>query len=131
MNKQLPNNLRFIPEGLISRKAAYIIKFALVGALCAGLIMAITLEGMSLNYNLQEGTQLQAERDKVAKEVVYWKQVADTYSGYRDIYYRIAALQYKLGNKEESKKYIQKALELDPNFEDARVLGTKIEATHR
>lgn len=130
MNKQLPSIPRIITESL-SSEPFFIIKYAIVGAVCAGLIMAIAFQGINLRYNLQESKRIAAERNTVVQEVVYWKQIADTYSGYRDIYFRIAALQYKLGNKEESKVYIKKALDIDPNFQDARVLGAKIEATHK
>lgn len=127
--KHLPKIPRFITENLSRENAFFFTKYVMVGGVCGFLIMVTTLEGSKLLVNLEESKKLQKEREQVIQEIAYWKQVGDTYSGYRDIYYRIAALQYKLGNEAESKAYIQKALELDPNFEEGRVLGAQIEAT--
>lgn len=66
------------------------------------------------------------ERAHLEREVSYWQQVADKYKGYRDVYYRIATLQFKLGNVSASQEYVKKALDLDPNFPEGRVLGTKV-----
>jgi tetratricopeptide (TPR) repeat protein len=123
-----PKIPRFITESLFSRKTFFLLKYVSVGAVSGALLIAIALQGYDLHANAQQVKRATQDREQVMHEVVYWKQIADTYSGYRDIYYRIATLQYKLGNVDESKAYIKKALELDPNFEDARVLGTKIES---
>jgi tetratricopeptide (TPR) repeat protein len=130
MNKQLPSIPRFITEKLFSGRTLFFLKYIFVGAISGALLIAITLQGVELRGNERQVEQVTQDREQVMHEIVYWKQIADTYSGYRDIYYRIATLQYKLGNKEESKKYLKKALELDPNFEEANVLGAKIEASH-
>jgi tetratricopeptide (TPR) repeat protein len=129
MNKHLPSIPRSITESLLSGRTFFFLKYIFVGAVSGALVIAIALQSVELKGNMLQAEQVVQDRDKLLQEVVYWKQIANTYSGYRDIYYRIATLQYKLGNKEESKKYLQKALELDPNFSEARVLGAKIEAT--
>jgi tetratricopeptide (TPR) repeat protein len=129
MNKQLPNIPRFITESFLSKRTLFFLKYIFVGAISGALLIAITLQGVELRGNERQAEQVSQDREQVMHEIVYWKQIADTYSGYRDIYYRIAALQYKLGNTEEAKVYLKKALELDPNFEEARVLGSKIEAS--
>ena len=126
MKKHLPRIPRFITENLFSGRAFFYLKYIFVGAISGALLIAITLQGVELRGNTRQAEQVVQAREQVMQEIVYWKQIADTYSGYRDIYYRIATLQYKLGNKEESKKYLQKALELDPNFEEAHVLGAKV-----
>lgn len=128
--KDLPKIPRSIPESLYT-KIFFYTKYIFVGAISGALLIAVALQSVELRGNMLQANGVAQDRQKLEQEVVYWKQIADTYSGYRDIYYRIATLQYKLGNKEESKKYLQKALELDPNFEEARVLGTKIEAIPR
>ncbi len=42
------------------------------------------------------------------------------------VYYKIASLDYRVGNIDESKEYLKKALEIDPNFKDGYVLGAKV-----
>lgn len=75
---------------------------------------------------IKQQQYLAQERVRLQREIQYWQGVADKYKGYRDVYYRIASLQYRLGNVEESQKYVKKALELDPNFPEGSVLGAKI-----
>ena len=65
-------------------------------------------------------------RLELQNEVAYWEQIANKYQGYRDVYYRIAALQYKLGNTVTSSQYVKKALQLDPNFPEGNVLGMHV-----
>ena len=124
--KHFPNIPRFITEKLFSGRAFFFLKYIFVGAISGALLIAITLQGVELRGNARQAEQVAQDREQVMQEIVYWKQIADTYSGYRDIYYRIATLQYKLGNTTEAKVYLKKALDLDPNFEEARVLGEKV-----
>ena len=131
MSKDFPSIPRFITEHLFSKRTFFYLKYVFVGAVSGALLIILALQSVELKGNMLQADQVVQDREQLLQEVVYWKQIADTYSGYRDIYYRIATLQYKLGNTQESKKYLQKALELDPNFEEARVLGAKIEASHR
>jgi tetratricopeptide (TPR) repeat protein len=90
------------------------------------LLISILLQSTALIQNLEAVHGMQQERGKVIQEIQYWKQAAEKYKGYRDVYFRIAALEYKVGDMAESKKYMEKALELDPNFEAGRILGEKI-----
>mgnify|MGYP004417280321 FL=1 len=59
-------------------------------------------------------------------KITYWEGISEKYKGYRDVYYRIAALQFKVGNVAASQEYVKKALELDPNFPEGHVLGAKV-----
>jgi len=83
-------------------------------------------EAVALPKNLAQARIAENNNQKVAAEIEQWKKMADKYTGYRDIYYRIAFLEYSQGNMDEAKKYIQKALDVDPNFDAGRVLGEKI-----
>lgn len=75
---------------------------------------------MSLYKNLQEEKRLKADRAKTVAELNFWKGVAGKYKNYRDAYFKITTLEYRLGNIDEAKKNLRKTLELDPNFENAR-----------
>ena len=70
--------------------------------------------------------EITSQREAVSKEISYWKNISSQYEDYRDVYFRIAALEYKMGNTQQSTEYMQKALLLDPNFEAGKVLGEKI-----
>ena len=89
-------------------------------------MLQIVREAVSLPKNLAQARLAESNNQKVADEIAQWKKMADKYTGYRDIYYKIAFLEYSQGNMDEAKKYIQKALDVDPNFDAGRVLGEKI-----
>jgi hypothetical protein len=129
VNSYFPNIPRFITERVYSHKNVRILLFVVAGFFSAVLLIGIVWQGLILLQNIDTSKKLTKDRQDVLWETAYWKGVVDTNIGYRDIYHRIAILEYKLGNKQEAKTYIQKALEQDPNFEEARVLGQKIEAS--
>lgn len=49
-----------------------------------------------------------------------WEQIVSEKPDYRDAYLQLALFHYKLYENEKAKDYLQKALELDPNFEPAK-----------
>lgn len=124
--KYFPRIYRFIPEGIISTKVFHYIVLVTVTVLSILLVMQIIQQSVQLRENLEREKQLQQERINILSEINRLKYAESQYSGYRDIYYRIATLQYKLGNIDESRSYVKKALEIDPNFKDGQVLGEKI-----
>jgi tetratricopeptide (TPR) repeat protein len=93
-----------------------------------GIAAGIYSQGSFLLDNLKQYDLVQKERASLEGELSYWQQVVKEYGGYRDAYFRIASLQYQLGQIDEAEKSIEKVIGLDPNFENARVLGDKIKA---
>jgi tetratricopeptide (TPR) repeat protein len=118
-----PKNHRFITEHSFSVNQSHTIKVVLVSVVSLFLLTLIFLQSVTLWYNIRQQEALSQDRTQLQNEVTYWEQIASKYQGYRDVYYRIAALQYKLGDTGESQKYIRKALQLDPNYPEGRVLG--------
>ncbi len=112
-----PKITRFITESW---------KMMVVSFLSGLLIMGIFLQGLSLQKNLAAERKTSTDREKIAIEINRWKKNLEKYPDYRDGYYKLASLEYKLGNIEESKKYIKKALRLDPNFKEGQVLGAEV-----
>ena len=135
MNQSLPKTThfpriyRFITEDLYSAKSVHVYKVSVTSFFSGILLIAIVLQANILLHNRELAQKAVKERQQVVGEAVYWKNVSEVQTGSRDIYYRIATLEYKLGNIAESKRYIQKAIEIDPNFEEIRVLGAKVGAT--
>lgn len=121
-----PRNLRLITEYTFSDSQGYFIKIILTSVVSLFLLALIFLQGVVIWDNLYQKQALSDQRTQLENEVKYWENAANKYQGYRDLYYRIGALQYKLGNTAESQKYIKKALELDPNFPEGRVLGAHV-----
>jgi len=118
-----PKNIRFIPDYTFSNAQSHSIKVILVSIVSVFLLALIFLQSVSLWDNYKQQESLSQNRQQLQNEVNYWEQIASKYQGYRDVDYRIAAIEYKLGNTVESQEYVKKALQLDPNFPEGRVLG--------
>jgi tetratricopeptide (TPR) repeat protein len=99
-----------------------------VASLVSGLIIiAIILQGISLYHNIQEEKRIEEERGKTSRELKFWKDSLTQYPQFRDIYLRIASLEYRLGNKEAARENVRKALEIDPNSKEAREMEKQFE----
>ncbi|MBI2028636.1 MAG: hypothetical protein HYT07_03430 [Candidatus Levybacteria bacterium] len=83
-------------------------------------LMAIIFLGFDLRKNIQEKQRLDSEREKILKELNFWKYFISKYDNYRDAYFQTSILEYKLGNKEIAKLYLEKGLKLDPNSEKGK-----------
>ncbi len=123
---QFPNIYRFITEDIYSAKTVHVYKVSVASFFSGILLIAIVLEANILLQNIEIAKKTVKEREQVAVEATYWKHISESYAGHRDIYYRIATLEYKLGNINQSKEYLRKALEADPNFDGAKVLGARV-----
>ncbi len=83
---------------------------------------------MQLQETLTHVEQEKQQRVHLTKELAYWQDVVRQYDNYRDAHFRIATLQYQLGQVNQAQKSLERVLVLDPNFEQARVLGDRISA---
>lgn len=54
--------------------------------------------------------------------IVAWEKIIEEKTSYRDGYLQLAYLHYKLYENEKAKEYLEKALELDPNYEPTKEL---------
>lgn len=106
VKKEFPNIYRFIP--------AFV--------LCLMFLILVALMGLDLHRNLQEKNKADVKRQEIMQKLHYWEEVVEKYKGYRDGYFQAALLAYQLGENGKSNVYLQKALELDPNFEEGRRL---------
>lgn len=80
-------------------------------------VSALTLLlGLDLYNNLYEKQANDVKRQQILSEIKYWQQVSRQYKGFRDAYFKLAVLEYQLRDFERSKRYLDKALAIDPNF---------------
>ncbi|MFH1832813.1 MAG: hypothetical protein ABH816_01415 [Candidatus Levyibacteriota bacterium] len=120
-NKIFPSISRVITETSLKR-AIWLWLIILVITLNIAFLICIGFVGLNIYQNFQKKEKIALERQKIAKEIIYWKNITDKYSDYRDGYFQLAVLEYKLGDIKASKQYLEKTLELDPNFEEGRRL---------
>ena len=127
LNLQFPRIFRIIPEDKIFKKTPtskplfYIISgFVLTVSIM--LILGILIILVSFHNNLRFAANLIFQRQELQNKIYFWQSIANEYDGYKDAYFQIAVLEYRLGNLQEAKQANNKALLLDPNFEEAKKL---------
>jgi hypothetical protein len=121
-----PSISRFITEYLLI-SAFFRYLFIIVFSFFVGLfVFGIAKQGSFLLQNLERQRIVSEQRSMVNKQIVYWENMAKEYPGSRDIYFKIAFLQYQIGAVALSKENLAISLQLDPNFQQARKLDEKI-----
>lgn len=80
----------------------------------------IGFASVDIFHNLQRKKQLETAQKQLQNDIQHWQEMAVKYPNSRDIYFRLAVLEYQLGEKAKAKEYLQKTLMLDPNFKEAR-----------
>lgn len=60
--------------------------------------------------------EIQGAPKRLQGELLYWRTVVNRFSDYRDGYLQLSVLAYQLQRFDEARVYLQKALELDPNY---------------
>jgi len=123
-----PSISRFITERVPKTSSMHFTKVLLVSFVSGMILIGISLQGALLQRNVQAMDMLAGQREQMVKEIGYWEQFANKHGAYRDVYLRLAALHYRVGNVDIAKGFLQKAVELDPNSEAGKVLGAKITA---
>lgn len=93
-----------------------------VGIAAGAIIIGITIVGLDLNKNLLEKQRINQEKEKILSEIKFWQDISQKYKGYRDAYFKLALLEYKMGNIDKSRNYLKTTFDLDPNFEKGREL---------
>ncbi len=108
---RFPNIFRIITEKYF---LGFIVSFALV------VILAIV--GLDLYKDIKVQQKTEKERKEIISKIKYWQEVIDKYNDYRDAYFQLAILEYRLKNFDKAKSYVNKSLSIDPNFEKGREL---------
>ncbi len=122
---KLPNIPRFITD-FRRAKTSQRVKLSLFLLVCSFLLVVI----LGAMYQLFESVQILSftsrQRDAVIAERAYWEDVIRRHEGYRDAYFKAGVLSYQLGARDKARLYVQKALEIDPEFEEARDFVKKV-----
>jgi tetratricopeptide (TPR) repeat protein len=75
---------------------------------------------LQLFTNLKD---IKQKPERTKEEIEHWEEITKENPGYRDAYFQIAILSYQIYKDQEALKAVNKALELDPNFESAKKLS--------
>jgi len=125
----LPRIYRFITDSLaislLKTKPLTLnrtIKIVTLTLLGTAMFFLVGISGYDLYNNYQNKKKLDLERQEVISKIEKWQGIVNKYKDYRDGYFQLAILEYRLRDFAKSKFYLDKALSLDPNFEKGRVL---------
>lgn len=77
---------------------------------------------IDLRQKVTVAKAMDTERKQVIEDVKKWEKVVARYKDYKDGYLELATLEYKLGNVNKAKEYLNKALIIDPNSKEGRAL---------
>ena len=124
---KFPNISRFIPEYSPDQQK-YFLKIFSVTFISGFLLMAIMLKGITLFTTIGELQAADKQKQTLAWQQVYWEKVAQEHPGYRDAYFQLATLSYRLGEKVKATEYLDQAMKLDPNFAEGKDFQAKLQA---
>jgi tetratricopeptide (TPR) repeat protein len=113
--KQLPKNSRFITENLISDHLIFFI-----GITC--IILAIIVVSLNLYSGYQSQKDLENQKRQISANLIFWQNEIKERPNYRDGYFSLALLYYQLKDYKNSSDSLEKAMEIDPNFEKGKEL---------
>ena len=66
--------------------------------------------------------EIKAEPQKIKNEISFWEKVVASKPDYRDAYLQLSILHYQIYETQKAKAYLEKAREIDPNFESTKNL---------
>lgn len=118
---KFPKIYRKINEQL-SKQLKKITKQIIIAWISVTLLVAVVFVSFDLSSTLNQKQKLVKERQKIISQIQFWQGVVNKYKGYRDAYFTLAVLEYRLGEYAKAKNYLNQALALDPNFEKGREL---------
>lgn len=94
------------------------------------LVTIIVFSSIDIYRNFQTLKNVNLKRDELTQNIQLWQSIAEKYPGYKDAYFKIALMEYQIGNYKLAKEYVEKTLMLDPNFGNARTLKKIIDLNY-
>lgn len=122
MNK-FPRIFRFITEQKYFKKIKkHHLRLITAGFVSAIILGAIVIVGADSYKNYQENKRLSEKRENIETQIKFWKSISQKYPGFRDSYFELALLEYRLKDFNKARTYLKEVLRLDPNFKSGRKL---------
>lgn len=126
---QFPRNYRRITENKDFLHALRIFKKMLILFIFFAFFIFILFLAADLFKNIKKYQEISFQRQKLIHEINIWQNFSDKYKNYKEAYFQIAVREYKLGDFVKTNQYLQKALLIDPNYDEAikleKVLNNK------
>lgn len=102
-----------------SEKRKELFKAIIIASTILFLTAAIVLLIILFKF-LQTKDSIEREKASLEAQVNFWRTVALERPDYRDAYFELSRLEYRLKDINLSRLYLEKALTLDPNFKQGK-----------
>lgn len=89
----------------------------------SGIIIFLSLANIILWTKNEIAKQ---KRMPIKNEIAYWENLIQETPTYRDGYLKLATLYWQLEDKEKVKENLDKAIEVDPNYEETKRLRKQL-----
>lgn len=120
----LPQNYRGIPaktqEHVRKFKTRYIVSLIILESVCL-VILCVALGRIILQYKTASEKRLME-----MKELSAWEKLITKYPNYAEAYYGAAIHAEAVGDLEKAGEYVNKSLQLNPNFEASKKLREQL-----
>lgn len=118
-----PHNSRFFPASLLRMLPKLAQKIFMWTALAAIVFIYTTTQKQAQSTSVLGSADDQSKQateqrnyEILQKQYAYWQTVISSHPDYRDGYYALAVLAYKLGRDADVGMYIGQVQKIDPNF---------------
>ncbi len=119
---QFPNIYRIITEGTDIKRILLVLKQIFLNALIVGLFIFV-LAFLYISYvNFEKLSRISAEKLDLEGKVKVWEDITKKYPGHKEAYFQAGLIHYRLKNYEKANSYVDRAIFVDPDYEDAKKL---------
>lgn len=115
LKAKFPKIYRFITDKSLKKT----LKLQFLVFIFSALSILILITAFDLLSNIQKEREQNFQRKLLTSELKTWESIAQEFPNFKDAYYELAVLSFRLGDLENARRYIKKALFLDPNLEKA------------
>ena len=124
---QFPRISRIFPEAHVNSQFLTIFKKMFIAFIFTSVFVFILFTLADLYRNFDKNQKVQVEREKLTSEINIWKSFSQKYPNYKEVYFQMAVREFELGDFSQSETYLQKALFIDPNYQEALKLKKELE----
>lgn len=84
--------------------------------------------GISSKFKSLLEKKFERDPDEIRKLISEWEKIIGEKPNYRDAYLQMAILHYRIYEDDQAKEALNKAIEIDPNYQPARDLERKLKS---
>ena len=121
----ITEKLKYKPSNKLTKFYAYF-SILLTFIVIISLVILIIFISIDFGQNFTKYQSLDTQRKDLISKINFWNSIAEKYTGYPDAYLNISSLYFQLDDLGNARKYINKTLLLNPDYEKARQLEEKI-----